>query len=136
MHILIVEDQKLDRFISKKLLSPFFEVTTLSSATEAVSFALSNQFDIALINVMLNRDLDSIELLQDLQFIHAEKFIPYAITCHIDATREDLLLKAGFRKVIRKPFDLEFFVELLKEEEYKFHSFANYINVNRETALF
>lgn len=135
MHVLIIEDQKTDRYILKKILSPFFQVTTLSSAKEAVTFAIDNTFDIVLINVMLNTDMDCIELLHDLQFSQA-KFIPYAITCHIDEEREERLIDAGFKEVIRKPFDLELFVDLLKREEYKFHSYANYININKEPAIF
>lgn len=135
MHVLVVEDLKTDRYILKKILSPFFDVTTLSSAKEAITFSIDNSFDIALINVMLNTDMDCIELLHDLQFSQT-KFLPYAITSHIDQQRTDRLIEAGFKEVIRKPFELERFVELLKREEYKFNSYANYINVNKEPALF
>src|SRR4051812_2463346 len=121
MHVLIVDDLKTDRYILKKTLSPFFEVTTLSSAKEAVTFAIDNTFDIALINVMLRADMDCIELLLDLQFSQTN-FLPYAITSHIDSGREDRLLEAGFKEVIQKPFELERFIELLKKEKYKFSS--------------
>jgi len=135
MHVLVVDDLKTDRYILKKILSPFFEVTTLSSAKEAITFAIDNTFDIVLINIMLSSDLDSIELLHDLQFSQT-KFLPYAITSHIDQKREERLVEAGFKEVIRKPFELERFIELLKREEYKFSSYANYININKEPALF
>ncbi|HEY5826622.1 MAG TPA: response regulator [Cyclobacteriaceae bacterium] len=135
MHVLVIDDLKTDRYIFKKVLSSFFEVTTLSSAKEAVTFAIDNTFDIALINVMLCSDMDCIELLHDLQFSQSH-FLPYAITAHIDSNREERLLEAGFKEVIRKPFEFERFIELLKKEEYKFSSYANYINVNKEPALF
>jgi CheY-like chemotaxis protein len=135
MHVLIIEDLKTDRYIFKKMLSPFFEVTTLSSAKEAITFAIDNTFDIAIINVMLDKDMDCIELLHDLQFSQTH-FLPYAITSYVDADREERLLEAGFKQVIRKPFELERFIELLKKEEYKFSSYANYINVNKEPAFF
>ena|SRR6478736_1515900 len=135
MHVLVVDDLQTDRYILKKTLSPFFDVTTLSSAKEAITFSIDNTFDIALINVMINADMDCIELLHDLQFSQT-KFLPYAITSHIDQKRTERLMDAGFKEVIRKPFELERFVELLKREEYKFNSYANYINVNKEPALF
>lgn len=135
MHVLIVDDLKTDRYILKKTLSPFFDVTTLSSAKEAITFAIDNRFDIALINVMINTDMDCIELLHDLQFSQT-KFLPYAITSYVDQKRTERLRDAGFKEIIRKPFELERFVELLKREEYKFSSYANYINVNKEPALF
>ena len=133
MHVLAIEDLKIERFILKKILHPHFEVTTLSSAREAVAFALCNSFDIALINVMLEKDVDCIELLHDLQFTSRSRdFVAFAITSHTDQRRNERLLKAGFKAVIKKPLDLEVFNHLLKREEYKFKVKAQdiYLNYN------
>lgn len=135
MHILIIEEQKADRYILKKTLSPFFDVTTLSSAREAVTFAIDNTFDIVLISSGPHRVSDSIEVLYDLQFSQT-KFISYIISNSLLEEQENRLIEAGFKEILRKPFELERFIELLKKEEYKFNSYASYININREPALF
>jgi CheY-like chemotaxis protein len=107
MHILIVDDLQPDRFIIKRDLQNDFDVTTLSSAKEALAFSKSHLFDIALINAMLRRDLDGIDLLRNLTRIRPEGFKAYATTCFITDTRRKKLMDAGFNDVLLKPFNKE-----------------------------
>lgn len=115
MHVLVVDDRQEDRFIIKKLLKPHYAVTTLSSAREAVAFAQSHAFDVALLNAMLRTDLDAIDLLRALQCIHSDAFLALACTCHPEPQRQQKLLQAGFKKVLHKPFDVDAFVTLVNE---------------------
>ncbi|MBL0744771.1 response regulator [Chryseolinea lacunae] len=115
MHVLVVDDRQEDRFIIKKLLKPHYTVTTLSSAREAVAFAQSHAFDVALLNAMLRTDLDGIDLLRALKVIQPETFLALACTCHSEPQRRQKLLQAGFRNVILKPFDVDVFMTLVNE---------------------
>ena len=115
MHVLVVDDLKEDRFIIKKLLNPYYTVTTLSSATEAVAFALSHSFDVAVVNAMLREDLDGIRLLRDLKNIRQNNFLALACTCHPEPSRNKKLLQAGFKDILLKPFDVNAFTLLVKE---------------------
>ena len=115
LRVLVVDDLIVDRFLMKRNLSSNYQVTTLSSASEANAFALANTFDIALLNVMLHNDLDCIDLLKDLENIPERSFIPIAITCHIDHSRHKKIVEAGFKAVLKKPFDLQAFNRLVHE---------------------
>src|SRR5688572_4594559 len=124
MHILVVEDLKIDRFIIKRLLQSEFEVTTLSSAQEAIAFARSHFFDVAIINVLLRNDLDCIGLLRELKIIRPDNFIAIALTCYIDQPRYEKVTKAGFLEVMMKPFDKIEFQQLIFED-------VRYLGVSR-----
>jgi CheY-like chemotaxis protein len=113
MKILVVDDLKVDRYVIKKELQTDFQVTTLSSAREALAFAQSHVFEVALINVMLEHDLDGIELLKNLRHVNRFNFLAIAITCYIDQPRHDKVLRAGFESVMIKPFDKNNFLRLV-----------------------
>jgi len=114
MHVLVVDDLTVDRFIIKKILSPFFKVTTLSSANEAISFALGNSFQIALLNVLIKEDMDGLVLLRKLRKVSPAPFSALAISSHIDEGRYQKLIRNGFTEVLSKPFDLTEFMRLVK----------------------
>ena len=126
MHILVVEDQQVDRFIFKKMLQPYYPVTTLSSAKEAVAFATTHSFEVALLNVMLARDLDSIDLLFQLRKTNPF-FKAIAITCHIDDVRYRKLLDAGFLGVLKKPFELQAFGRLIQNNHEETPMFRKHV---------
>lgn len=113
MQILIVDDLQTDRFIFKKILQPDFSVMTLSSPTEARAYARSRTFEVALINVELRNDLDGIELLDDLRRLNPQPFEAIAITEDFDDRQYRQLLRAGFKDVMRKPFDRLHFESIL-----------------------
>ena len=114
MHVLVVDDLTVDRYIIKKTLSPFFKVTTLSSANEAISFALGNSFQIALLNVLIKEDMDGLVLLRKLRKVSPTPFSALAISSPIDERRYQKLIHHGFMEVLSKPFDLIEFMRLVK----------------------
>lgn len=115
MHVLVVDDLQIDRFILKKLLTPHYGVTTLSSSREAIAFAMSHTFDIALLNVNLVHDMECIGLLHRLRAIQSNAFMAIATTCYVDKGRYKILLQSGFESVMIKPFDLDAFNLLVKK---------------------
>lgn len=119
MRILIVEDQELDQLILKSELQEDFEVMTVTSADEAIAFAVNNYFDLAIINVMIQSDMDCIELLHDLRVIAENEFTAFAITSHITEDRARRLMRAGFREIIQKPFDRDVFDQLVRKAAHR-----------------
>ena len=115
MNVLVVDDLQIDRFLLKKLLAPHYGVTTLSSSREAIAFALSHTFDIALLNVNLLHDMDCVGLLHELRAIQPHPFTAFATTCHVDKSRYKRLLQSGFESVMMKPFDMDEFNLLVKK---------------------
>jgi CheY-like chemotaxis protein len=107
MTILAVDDLRIERFIIKKQLGADFCVTTLSSANEAVAFARSHEFDIALINLMLRDDLDGIHLLNKLRRVNRNDFLAIATTCYVDQKRFDVVMRSGFHALMIKPLNVE-----------------------------
>jgi DNA-binding response OmpR family regulator len=53
LKILIVDDEELDLFINKKLLSLEFETEGFTTLKDAVNWARQNDFDVALIDYYL-----------------------------------------------------------------------------------
>jgi len=106
VRILLVEHLKLDRYIISQELSVRYAVSALGSAEEAIRFAQTNSFDIALIDAMLTSDLDSIPLLWELQRLRKQAFLPVAISCYVDEGRRTKLCQAGFVTVLNKPIDI------------------------------
>jgi DNA-binding NtrC family response regulator len=117
MTVLAVDDLRIERFIIKKQLGSDFRVTTLSSANEAVAFAKSHEFDIALINLMLRDDLEGIHLLNKLKRINRNDFLAIATTCYVDQKRYDAVMRSGFHALMIKPLNLDRFRYLAESQK-------------------
>ena len=111
--VLVVEHLKTDRYIISQELAQGYAVTALASADEAIAFARTQAFDIALIDVMLRNDLDSIPLLATLQQIRKNAFLPLAMSSYVDDGRRARLFQAGFVAVFDKPFDIDQFEKVI-----------------------
>jgi CheY-like chemotaxis protein len=114
VRVLLVEHLKTDRFIISGELSPRYSVTALASAEEAIDFAHTNPFDVALIDVMLRNDLDSIPLLSELQRLRKQSFLPLAMSSYVDDGRRSRLYQAGFVAVFDKPVDIDRFENVIR----------------------
>jgi DNA-binding NtrC family response regulator len=104
IRVLAIDPDLTDRFILKKILSDQFEVITLSSAREALSFARSQEFEIAIINNKLINHQDGVLLLRQLKQIN-RKFLPVATTTIADTYHDRALRQSGFELVAQKPLN-------------------------------
>jgi len=114
VRVLLVEHLKTDRYIISEELSSRYAVTAIASAAEAIAFAGTNPFDVALIDVMLRDDLDSIPSLLELQRVRKQSFLPLAMTAYVDDGRRSRLFQAGFAAVIDKPVDIDRFEKVIR----------------------
>jgi DNA-binding response OmpR family regulator len=108
--ILIVDDEQLDLFINKKLLSLEFDVEGFTSLKEAISWAQNNTFDVALIDYYLGPDLYAHNALSELKATKKDApFKAFVLSNFVDAKQSAELREAGFIDIIYKPLTIESF---------------------------
>jgi DNA-binding NtrC family response regulator len=111
--ILIVDDEQLDLFISKKLLSLEHEVEGFSTIPEAVAWAQANAFDVLLSDYYLGTGVHAHDVLKALLEVKGKTFKAFVLSNHIDDKQADDLKKVGFTGMIEKPLSLEKFKVVL-----------------------
>jgi DNA-binding NtrC family response regulator len=108
--ILIVDDEQLDLFISKKLLSLEHEVEGFTSLPDATKWAENNSFDVLLSDYYLGTGLHAHDVLSQISKVKGGKpFKAFVLSNHIDEKQAEELRKAGFDAIIEKPLSLEKF---------------------------
>jgi len=112
--ILIVDDEQLDLFITKKLLSMQFEVEGFAILDDAVKWASQNTFDILLSDYYLADGIQAFEVLKAIKAAKTDSFKSFVLSNHIDEQQTAALLGAGFTGVIDKPITVEKFNEALQ----------------------
>lgn len=114
MKILIIDDESLDLFVAKRLLSLEFEVEGFSTLEEASTWAKDNSFDIALIDYYITPTLLAHDALRELRAVKGNTFKAFTLSNYVDPSQVNKLREAGFEDVIFKPLTLESFKERLK----------------------
>jgi DNA-binding response OmpR family regulator len=107
-HILIVEDEsKLARYVELELLHEGYEVTKSENGREALELALSNHFDLILLDIMLP-GLNGLEVLRRLNKEQEMNPTPVILLTARDAVMDKVSgLDAGAVDYITKPFAIE-----------------------------
>ena len=103
--ILLVEDEeKLARFVELELLHEGYQVEKSGNGREALQLALSNRYDLILLDIMLP-GLNGLEVLRRLL---KEKEVPVILLTARDAVMDKVSgLDAGAVDYITKPFAIE-----------------------------
>jgi DNA-binding NarL/FixJ family response regulator len=112
--ILVIDDEQLDLFISKKLLSLEFEVEGFISIPQAVRWAQTNSFDVLLSDYYLGTNLYGYDALKELVAVKGKTFKSFVVSNHIDESQAKVLRDAGFNGIIEKPLTIEKFKEAVK----------------------
>ncbi len=104
-NILVVEDEeKLARFVELELTHEGYQVTKSANGRDALELALSEDFDLILLDIMLP-GLNGLEVLRRLQ---KEKSVPVILLTARDAVMDKVAgLDAGAVDYITKPFAIE-----------------------------
>ena len=109
MKILIVDDEQLDLFITKKLLSLQFEVEGFTSLADAVSWASNNPFDILVSDYYLGNGIHAQDVLKQISAAKPSGFKAYVLSNHIDEQQAGELRQAGFLGIVEKPITVDKF---------------------------
>jgi DNA-binding response OmpR family regulator len=107
--IIIVDDEQLDLFINKKLLSLEFDVEGFTSLEDALSWAQNNTFDVALIDYYLGPNLYAHNALTELKAAKGNTFKAFVLSNFVDSKQSSELRDAGFVDIIYKPLTIEAF---------------------------
>lgn len=124
--ILIAEDEpRIVSFLEKGLKSKGFTTTVAQDAEEAIDLALSNNFDLLLLDLGLPKQ-DGLEVLEQLRGQGAS--LPIIIlTARDDINDKVAGLEGGADDYVTKPFRFE---ELLARIRLRLHSFSLHNNHN------
>ena len=103
--ILVVEDEaKIARFVELELTHEGYEVDKVDNGRDAVDLALSNDYDLILLDILLPQ-LNGMEVLRR---IRTEKDVPVILLTARDAVMDKVAgLDAGADDYITKPFAIE-----------------------------
>jgi DNA-binding NarL/FixJ family response regulator len=112
--ILIVDDESLDLFINKKLLSLSYTVDGFTTIEETYDWALNNDFDVVLIDYYLTPTVLAPDVLIGLKQRKGNTFKSYVLTNYVDDNQIQELLHVGFDGILQKPLTLEAFEKLIK----------------------
>jgi response regulator RpfG family c-di-GMP phosphodiesterase len=109
LKILIVDDEQLDLFITKKLLGLTYEVIGFHSIKEAAAWAQNNPFDVLLSDYYLGHGMHAPDVLKAIRTVAPNSFRAMVLSNHIDEPQAEALRAAGFHAIIEKPITLEKF---------------------------
>jgi CheY-like chemotaxis protein len=109
--ILVVDDEQLDLFVTKKLLGLEFEAEGFTSVDETLRWAKDNHFDVVLIDYYLTPTILAHHVLQSLRSIKGDTFKAFVLSNYVDDQQARDLRAAGFTDIIYKPLTLEKFRE-------------------------
>jgi DNA-binding NtrC family response regulator len=111
--ILIVDDEQLDLFISKKLLSLEYNVEGFHTLSETLLWIKENQFDVLLSDYYLDKGVDAHRVLKEILTVMDKTFKAFVLSSHIDGPQARELKTTGYDGVIEKPLSLEKFKSAL-----------------------
>jgi response regulator RpfG family c-di-GMP phosphodiesterase len=112
MQILIVDDEPLELFLSKRFLGMEYKTEGFNTLTDALQWAKSNPFDILVSDYYLGGNTHANDVLKALEEVKGKTFKSFVLTNHIDDDKKTALIAAGFNGVIEKPLSLENFKRL------------------------
>lgn len=103
-HILIVDDNKMNLLLAKKVLSDTYNVTAVLSGKEALDFLGKDTCDLVLLDINMP-EMDGFEVMGEIRKIETHKTLPIIfLTADDDAETENRCLEEGALDFIAKPF--------------------------------
>jgi len=107
--IVILDDESLDLFVTKKLLSLEFQAEGFTTKEEVMNWAKDNAFDVALIDYYLTPTVLAPDVLKDLRTLKGDTFKAFVLSNYVDDSQVKQLKEVGFEGVIFKPLTLDNF---------------------------
>lgn len=111
--ILIIDDEQLDLFISKKLLGLEFSVEGFTTVDEAMMWIQNNPYDVVLIDYYLGPNVYAHQVLEKIKSLKGLPPRAFVLSNFVDDEQTKELLDAGFHEIISKPLTLEKFKTLI-----------------------
>ena len=103
-NILVVDDNKINLAMARKVLCDDYKVTAVMHGLQAVNFLKDNDCDIVLLDINMP-DMDGFEVLEKIREMeHCQNLPVIFLTADSDSETETRCLKAGAIDFIKKPF--------------------------------
>lgn len=109
MQILLVDDEPLELFISKRFLGMEHKVEGFGSLPDALLWAKDNSFDVLVSDYYLGSTTHATDVLRELIALKGKTFKSFVLTNHVDDDKIAELKAAGFERVIEKPLSMDKF---------------------------
>jgi|GEM_PF-2396178 len=113
--VLAVDDNPNLRELLTRWSHPRFRISTASGCSEATECAAKRRFEVVLMDLNLEGDLDGIEVmkaLREMDTLKNAKFV--ALTAHALPGAREQFIEAGFDDYLSKPFEAEHLFTLLE----------------------
>jgi CheY-like chemotaxis protein len=118
LKILIVDDNEINRFLLKKMLSKFpFLLDFCENGQEAVDKLMTKEFDIVLMDIHMPvmNGLEATKIIRELQEPYFKELPIIALTASILPNDIDEIFKIGFNDYQSKPFKIEELTEKISK---------------------
>lgn len=113
--ILYVENDPASVILLKRILSKDFEFDSANTDKEAIKKVEENNFDLILMDINLNCDMNGEDLLRLFRRIPNTSKIPiFAVTTRAFGNEGERLLDEGFNGYFAKPYDTENLIKSIK----------------------
>ncbi|AFH50634.1 CheY-like receiver [Ignavibacterium album JCM 16511] len=112
--VLVVEDETENLKFLTTLLSRYFNVLTCKSESEFFSSAISNRFDLILMDISLSGEKSGLKIIKSLREIPIFKTIPIiCLSAHIAESDKIEALEAGANYYLRKPVQNKILIDTI-----------------------
>ncbi len=108
-HILNVENDPINAYLTERMLQGQYSVTTAGNAEEMWAYLAQGNFGLILMDIHLGDNMaDGVELFQELQQHHSYYHLPVvAVTAYAMPGDQEKYLALGFTSYLAKPFRQE-----------------------------
>lgn len=116
LHILLVDDNKINQKVGRKILKGLgYTPTVVSSGEEAVEYCQSESFDVVLMDIEMP-EMDGIAATDLIRKALSSDETPYiiALTANAMSNERERYLQSGMDDYLSKPIDIPLLVESLK----------------------
>jgi CheY-like chemotaxis protein len=115
LQVLIVEDSRIIALIISEMLHPYCQTHHVKSRKRAVQVASQNQYDIILMDLFLDTEMDGITAVREIRKFPGYLHTPVAaVTGYEYRAIKDQLKSADIQFYLRKPFLADRILNLLK----------------------
>lgn len=113
--ILYIENDPASVLLLKRFLIKEFEFDSANNDKEAISKVEANNYDLILMDINLNSDMNGEDLMRLFRRIPSTSHIPiFAVTTRAFGNESERLLEEGFNGYFAKPYDVNNLLKSIK----------------------
>ena len=114
--ILLVDDSPEQRSLGHSILSTLgYRATTTASGTEAVAILAEQNFDLILLDMIIEPDMDGLDTFRRIREIHPDQKV-IIVSGYSETRRIREALKEGVCSIVKKPYTLQEIASAIQKE--------------------